>query len=227
MKKNFFEKMVIILELFASVCTITGVSIWGIVTYINSEKVGNEYFFEVSENEEGTENIEENTIEKSMENSTENLFMDAVDNTENINYSSNIEVQDEKSIEMIDVESEVKRIRSDYNSAQNQKSDPLQHPLNKDIKLYYIEDNLASIEIINGYNDINYSRIYYFDKDGKLYFAFVFDKKKENRLYFKDDILIRYIDENGEIYNLYENLESCIWSDLVLSESYELLENAN
>lgn len=50
---------------------------------------------------------------------------------------------------------------------------------------------------------------------------------KENRLYFKDNILIRYIDENGDIYDLYENLETCSLFEFVLSESYELLENIN
>jgi len=99
--------------------------------------------------------------------------------------------------------------------------------VNKNIKIYYVEDQIVSIEVTSGYNEIDYSRIYYFDKDSKLYFAFVFDKRKENRLYFKNDMLIRYIDENGEIYNLNENTESCTWRELVLYESYELLKSAN
>lgn len=88
-------------------------------------------------------------------------------------------------------------------------------------------DEIVSIEVSSGYNAIGYYRIYYYDENGKIYFAFVFDKKKENRLYFKDNILIRYIDENGDIYDLYENLETCSWFELVLSESHELFENIN
>lgn len=40
-------------------------------------------------------------------------------------------------------------------------------------------DEIVSIEVSSGYNAIGYYRIYYYDENGKIYFAFVFDKKKE------------------------------------------------
>lgn len=227
MEKSFVEKILIFLEILASICTITGASIWGIVTYVNSEKEKDEYSLEVLENKEATENAEKDSMEGMVEDAVEDLAIDTADNSTNIIYSSNVDVQDEKNMEMINVEDEVKKIRNDYNNIQRQKGNPSQHPVDKNIKVYYMEGKVVSIEVASGYNDIGYSRIYYFDDNNKLYFTFIFDKKKENRLYFKNDILIRYIDENGEIFNLYENLESCIWRELALCESYELLESVN
>lgn len=128
---------------------------------------------------------------------------------------------------IINVEDEVKEIKRKYYDFQQQKDDLQQHPIDKNIKIFYASDKVDSIEVASGYNDIGYSRIYYFDENSKLYFTFIFDKKKENRLYFKNNILIRYIDENGKIFNLYENLETCIWSELALYEGYELLKSAN
>lgn len=211
-------------QLIANACAIMGISVLGIITYINSEEEKSEFMFEATENEEATEKY---STDKIVEDAAKNLSVDIVANPSNTNFSPNADIQDEKNIELINVEDEVKRIRNDYNNVQKQKSNPQQHPVDKNIKIYYVEDNVVSIEITSGYNDIDYSRIYYFDKDGKLYFAFVFDRKRENRLYFKNNILIRYIDENGEIYNLYENLENCMWCELVLYESYELLESVN
>ncbi len=220
MENTFSDKVAKTLTILASVCTISGTSIWGILTYLNSKTdEKNEYSYEVSVNEDTTENI--------GKDSADNFLIDTVDNFTSDNYSLNSDVQIEKNSEVINVEDEVKRIKNDYYNIQNQKGEPYQHPINTDVKIYYVLNRIVSIEVANGYNDIGYSRTYYFDEEGKLYFSFVFDKKRENRLYFKNDILIRYIDENGEIYNLYENLETCTWYELVLYESYELLKSVN
>ena len=227
MKKTFFEKMVIFIELLAGICTITGVSIWGIATYINGEKDKSEYLVETLENREAVENIEKDSTEEGVEDVIENMSIDTEDYSVDINYSSNDYLQDEKNIELVNVEDEVKRIRKYYNDVQEQKGNSQQHPVDKDIRVYYISSQVVSIEVASGYNGINYSRIYYFDKDGKLSFAFIFDKRKENRLYVKNDTLIRYVDENGEIYDLHENLETCDWYELVRHESYELLKSVN
>lgn len=227
MKKTFFEKMVIFIELLAGICTITGVSIWGIATYINGEKNKSEYLLETLENKEAVKNIEKDFTEERAEDVIEKMSIDIVDHSVDINYSSNDYLQDEKNIEMVSVEDEVKRIRKYYNDVQEQKGNPQQHPADKSINVYYILNQVVSIEVASGYNDIDYSRIYYFDKEGKLTFAFVFDKKKENRLYFKDNILIRYIDESSEVYDLNDNLETCVWYELVIEESNELLKSVN
>lgn len=218
MGKTFFEKMVKLFELLASVCTITGASIWGIVTYMNSER--NELVSEVPADEKIDENMEEDSILAMAEHVVEN-------SAKNNNYSTNPDIRDEKNITIINVEDEVKRIRSYYNGVQEQKGESQQHPIDKRVRVYYISNEVVSIEVISGYKDIDYSRIYYFDEGGELCFAFVFDKEKENRLYFKNDILLRYIDESSEVYDLYDNLEACSWYELVIDESNELLESVN
>lgn len=70
MEKTFFEKMVKLFELLASVCTITGASIWGIVTYMNSER--NELVSEVPADEKIDENMEEDSILAMAEHVVEN-----------------------------------------------------------------------------------------------------------------------------------------------------------
>lgn len=57
-----------------------------------------------------------------------------------------------------------------------------------------------------------------------MYFAFVYAGKEEHRLYFKDGVLIRYIDESKNTYD-YGNkklMSFSEWNDKVLSESVEI-----
>lgn len=197
--------------------------------YTISENKGIEGDKDILSNQKNDEKIENNETEDTEiayevdrpedEGKQEDIVVGTVEN-----YTSS---QKEENTIIINVEDEVKEIKRKYYDFQQQKDDLQQHPIDKNIKIFYASDKVVSIEVASGYNDIGYSRIYYFDENSKLYFTFIFDKKKENRLYFKNDILIRYIDENGEIFNLYENLESCIWSDLALCEGYELLESVN
>lgn len=237
------EKIAVVLAMIASICTITGVSIWGVASYVaarnknDSETItevqvpADEYFSEnITREDVGsiTEAMEEHSVDADLYSSEKESANSNLEETEEyfdrIAGSSDIDLQNDNNMsEKIDVEEEVKKIKRQYYKVQNQKDAPAQHPAGKEIKVYYMADELVSIEVLSGYNSIGYSRIYYYDVNGKLYFAFVFDKRKENRLYFKDDILIRYIDENNDIYNLYENLGTCIWQEIVLSEGYELL----
>ena len=136
MKKTFFEKMVIFIELLAGICTITGVSIWGIATYINGEKDKSEYLVETLENREAVENIEKDSTEEGVEDVIENMSIDTEDYSVDINYSSNDYLQDEKNIELVNVEDEVKRIRKYYNDVQEQKGNSQQHPVHKEISVY-------------------------------------------------------------------------------------------
>ena len=66
----------------------------------------------------------------------------------------------------------------------------------------------------------NYSREYFFKND-KLYFALIYDGTEEHRLYFSDDILIRYIDNNKNTYD-YGNI-SCPFETQAKNEAYSLL----
>lgn len=126
-----------------------------------------------------------------------------------------------------DLADEIKQIQRTYNDFQENKNKALHSSVYPQISFYYVLNKIASIEIQGGYKNINYSRIYYFNENNQLYFAFIFDKLKENRLYFKDNILIRYIDESGETYDLYDNLDTCEWEEFALKESYEIFDNLN
>lgn len=60
------------------------------------------------ENKEATENAEKDSMEGMVEDAVEDLSIDTADNSTNIIYSSNVDVQDEKNMEMINVKDEVK-----------------------------------------------------------------------------------------------------------------------
>lgn len=67
--------------------------------------------------------------------------------------------------------------------------------------VYYTpSDGDAHLTIPNGTDNWNYSREYYFHND-QLVFAFIYNNLEEHRLYFKDGHMIRYIDENHQVYD--------------------------
>lgn len=57
-----------------------------------------------------------------------------------------------------------------------------------------------------------------------MYFAFVFNGTEEHRLYFKDGVMIRYIDENKNIYDYGNTSDFYDWESKVLSESKQFYE---
>lgn len=103
------------------------------------------------------------------------------------------------SFDDLDVEAEVAQIRSWY---------------------YWPTDQVEKITIEKGTDGWDYSREYYY-YDGKLFFAFVYDGTEEHRLYFKDDIMIRYVDEYDHVFN-YGNIEQFSeWEERVITEAYQ------
>lgn len=70
------------------------------------------------------------------------------------------------------------------------------------IREYYYAPTAADSKVVlpNGTDGWNYSREYYYH-DGKLVFAFIYNGSEEHRLYFKDDHMIRYIDEDKISYD--------------------------
>ena len=118
-----------------------------------------------------------------------------------------------------DVEAEVKQIRAWYYATQE---DPGSFTHNSEVLRYKKNNVTTKFSVPASYNNWNYDR-WYFYNDDKLYFAFVFKGKEEYRLYFKDDTLIRYIDNNGVTYN-YGDI-NCPIEDKVRSEAYDLLNS--
>lgn len=190
--KPLYEKVSIILAIFASICTITGKPLLSMLS--DTEPDNGSDISDISDTE-----------------STED-------------YSEYDNVQDNNNI-IIDVETEVKNIKSKYYYFQQNKAAAINYKLDSQIQIYYISNGSMSINIAKGYNNTNYSRIYYFDENGCLYFSFIFNKSKENRLYFYDDILIRYIDEDKKIYDINDNLYNCKWEEFALKESYEIFNS--
>lgn len=89
------------------------------------------------------------------------------------------------------------------------------------IRVYYYtptsEDTQKIIE--KGTGNWSYSRDYRYH-NGQLVFAFVFDGTEEHRLYFYDNHMIRYIDENHITYDYPDSKKFDNWEERVLSEAY-------
>lgn len=108
----------------------------------------------------------------------------------------------EQEFENLDVEAEVEQIRSWY---------------------YSPTESEEKFVLSKGTDGWNYSREYYFH-EGKLYFVFIYNGLEEHRLYFKDDIMIRYIDENKSVYDYGNTNEFFDWESRALSESKQFYE---
>lgn len=117
-----------------------------------------------------------------------------------------------------DIEKEVLKIRELYNATQSN----LSNLTKKDSvsgKVKYYDDSSKIVRMDIPSNSItSYTKYYYFE-NGELYFAFVFDGTKENRLYFKDNRLFRWIDEFGETHDKERSNNALIeWEKIVLND---------
>lgn len=106
----------------------------------------------------------------------------------------------------------------------NEENKPINSSIYPGVGYWHISDKVRLIVVTNGFRDNECSRTYYFDENENLTFALVKDNIGEYRLYFYDDILIRYIDENGQNYDIDINLDNSKpkWTNLALEESYEI-----
>lgn len=156
--------------------------------------------------ENGTETImTEKAAEATRNSGTESTLLPtdpstAVPETEAMNEAV---TEASFSISQDEIESEIEKIRTYYYT-------PSSHDAQKVLE--------------NGQDGWNYSRDYRFH-DGELVFAFVFDGTDEHRLYFKDDHMIRYIDENNTTYDYPDTAQFSDWENKVLSEAYTPIES--
>lgn len=106
----------------------------------------------------------------------------------------------EKQNNEFNIEEEVSRIRALYNDTQSNLSNLTKKTMDNGVVKYYDSNsNLVRADIPA--NSITpYTKYYYFN-NGNIYFAFVFDGEKENRLYFNNDVLFRWIDEAGKTHD--------------------------
>lgn len=199
-KPSFFRYAVLIAIVFC-VCVI---SIGIIAVNSNNKKTGLEVLNEIQEEKKERED----TINSEEEEKSFNSIVG--NNTEEeggVETSDEIAEQIEDELPQIDlanldVEAEVEQIRSWY---------------------YSPTDSEEKFVLSKGTDGWNYSREYYFHK-GVLYFAFVFNETEEHRLYFKDGVMIRYIDENKNVYDYGNTGGFYDWESKVLSESKQFYE---
>ncbi len=88
------------------------------------------------------------------------------------------------------------------------------------IRECYYTPGSADTKIVleNGTDGWNYSREYYYH-DGQFIFAFIYNGTEEHRLYFKDNHMIRYIDESHTTFD-YPNLDAFAdWEKRALDEA--------
>ena len=106
----------------------------------------------------------------------------------------------------------------------NKENKPVYSSIYPGVSYWHILSKVRLIEVATGFRNLQCSRIYYFDENENLTFALIDDDKGEHRLYFYKDILIRYIDTNGEEHDINYGLENfeCEWTKLALEESYEI-----
>ena len=124
---------------------------------------------------------------------------------------------DSQTIENMDVDLEVKQIQKYYYTTQNNLGSYMLEE-HQNLTMYHEAGYPVKIFVKSGYNDWDYTREYFYH-DQELYFAFVYNNNEQHRLYFKDGIMIRYIDENGNTFD-YGNLEAySSWENKVKNEA--------
>lgn len=121
--------------------------------------------------------------------------------------------------EDIDVEEEVLRIRGIFNSVQKNLDSYSSSSISMG-KSYASEDGAyQKITINKGENGIDYARDYYYE-DNKLIFAFCYKGKWEQRFYFHNEVMFRWINEDKTIYDQKtEDKEWQEWETSILKEA--------
>lgn len=182
---------------------------------------------EMSEDEEVvTEAEEADSVETASAEASDGEETAAVDETESSgDEDSDIaeeESEDEKPILDINVEDEVKQIREWFYGTQDSLDSYEQST--SDNVTFYLEDGIpVKIVVKKGTDAWDYAREYYYH-DGEFYFAFIYNGGDEHRLYFKEDQMIRYIDQDKNTYDYGQTDQFSEWETPALQEAYRFLE---
>jgi len=161
-------------------------------------------------------NNEKQVVEKSSSQSREKKEVNNDYQYENdTSLNQDIDVLNDETLD-INVQEEVAIIRKQYNKTEKNIDSYLLKE-QSGIKKYYDDFNLIKLVIKSGTNNWKYERQYYFNS-GKLYFAFIYIGKEEYRYYFKDNCIIRYIDNNDNVYD-YGNIPESTWDSQILNEA--------
>ena len=121
--------------------------------------------------------------------------------------------------ESMDLEVELAQIEERYYAVQERLNN-MEIVSGEDVTVFIEDGNICNIVIDKGTGGIDYVREYSFG-NGRLYFAFVYDEGSEHRFYFVDDMLVRYINEGSEIYDLEAADAYMEFASKYQSEAYE------
>lgn len=142
--------------------------------------------------------------------------------TEDFDIAEEEENEDEKPVLDINVEDEVKQIREWFYGTQDSLDSYEQSA--SDNVTFYLEDGIpVKIVVKKGTDAWDYAREYYYH-DGEFYFAFIYNGGDEHRLYFKEDQMIRYIDQDKNTYDYGQTDQFSEWETPALQEAYRFLE---
>lgn len=138
-----------------------------------------------------------------------------------------VETTDSKPTEQTKVTEEVKATIETTEPPYSISQSDLEAEIEK-IRTYYYSPGSEDKKIVldNGTDGWNYSRDYRFHNN-QLVFAFIYDGTEEHRLYFKEDHMIRYIDENHVTYDYPETSKYQSWADKAIEEAYSLINDGD
>lgn len=216
-KKSKKVYVTILCMLFLICCCAVGV-------YVMKKKATNSVKREIESTEKRIENEQEDDEqenEKMVEKQPENEDKVEEKTVEVIETAPN----DAAVLDGMDVEAEVLKIRSIYNQIQTDVGNYNSRIVDGDIGTKYSSpDNVyAKYVIKKGENGVDFSREYYC-VNNQLIFAFYYQGTKEERFYFYDGIMFRWIDENKNVYDkMLDNAEWKRWKEIIEKETTLLL----
>lgn len=159
----------------------------GVVGYIYSQN--NAFKIETPNIEEPINETDDKVVEETKKEDVSNTDVGVENN----------DVAEKQNNEF-DIEEEVSRIRALYNDTQANLSNLTKKTMDNGVVKYYDSNSNLVRADIPANSITQYTKYYYFN-NGNIYFAFVFDGEKENRLYFNNDVLFRWIDEAGKTHD--------------------------
>ena len=89
-----------------------------------------------------------------------------------------------------------------------------------DAVYYSLDGEIMRIDIASGTNGFQYNRSYYFNS-GILYFALIYQNGVQSSAYYFDDVMYRYITEDGQImFNAFNDKQYMAVAKLTINEAY-------
>lgn len=149
------------------------------------------------ENEAGAEYERENERENAVSEAGEYTAILSEPEASKLGFDEGYEnVENEDTV--VDVESEVKQIRTWYYETQDKLDSLLAGECAPNLDAYYENGYPVKMVAKKGYQDWDVSREYYYH-DRNLYFVFAYGHNGEYRIYIKDGIVIRTIAPDGAV----------------------------